>query len=140
MAPVTDRAVSGSARTRWRSTLAIGALLIGVLAMHVLSGHVHSAVEHGGSSTAGSHPAGHDSLADRPSDRGSGLESTLGCDVGTVCLFLVGIGLTLALNGRAGRPLVGRRVDDPTSQLAILSRRARLPEPPDLHTLSILRC
>ncbi len=106
--------------------------------MHVFAGGTHAAAGHSLSTETGHHAplaTGADGAA-----LTGGLESRLGCDPATVCLFLVGFGLALHLAARSGRPLVVRRAREAGARLVVLARRARMLDPPDLHSLSILRC
>ena len=115
----------------------------GVLAMHALtggfaSGADHADMAHGDTMSASSAAAAAVALPHVSS--GDDTSAAVHCGVAMVCVALIGVGLLLLLPARVRRPLLARRRAGALLTLRRIRAMARLPEPPDLHSLSILRC
>lgn len=142
--PITPGAATQSrSRTLWWKGTLIALLVTGVLAMHVLAGGTHSSADH--ADMAHGNMAGVDSavmaiatnMVPGDPDAASTWDA---CCTTRVCLALVaGVMLLLVVSG-VGRPLERRRRRAIGPTLTALLSRARFPDPPDLHSLSILRC
>lgn len=133
----------GSSSFWWRVTLT-ALLVTGVLAMHVFAGGTHTGAGHTEmthddlSSVASAGPAGAENV-DHSAAPSAGSTWDACCTTG-ICLSLVaGVILLLVASG-VGRPLELRRRRAIGQALIDLVSRARFPDPPDLHSLSILRC
>lgn len=133
---------SGRFSARWRRGALIVLLVVGVLSMHALIG----------SGVAGAqmaHPRTAHEMAEAvvgevapllPGEPGGASHSGSHAGATAACLaLLAGFALLLGAS-RAGRPVSTARRDPVAEALRRLMRRARPPDQPDLHRLSVLRC
>lgn len=121
-------------------------LVAGVLAMHTLAGGGPTAGDHAAMTQGDMAMASVVAGATAPakielSDQG-GLASHMGgaCGAVGVCVALMAVVLLLLVGSPTGRALLRRRTDLIASGLRRRLSQARLPDPPDLYSLSILRC
>ncbi len=128
-------------------TAVVAFVAAGVLAMHAFTGGFNASADHTDMAHSGMSDMATSSVLTPAAtttaiirDHHGSHSTDEACGLATMCLALVAGGLLLLIAGRAPRPfLARRRVEASLSRLRLLAL-ARLPDPPDLHALSILRC